>query len=128
MFHFSQEHLLINSSFNNIFDAMNEIFALWQYDDIKEINYDIHECVILEHIPHENYVYFDNILTVNEGETYELRLKMTINFLSDIKYNSQVYSRHGGGFKKWWLQEKLGKNKKLLLKLMAVSNSIKIRQ
>ena len=112
MFHFSQEYSLINSSFNDIFDGINEIIVLSQYDDINEINFDTHECVIFEHIPHENGLYFDDILILNEGETYELRLIMTINFLSDIKYNSQVYSRHGGVFKKWWLQEKIGKNKK----------------
>ena len=53
---------------------------------------------------------------------------MTINFLSDMKYNSQVYSRHGGGFKNIGYKEKLEKIKKFLLKLMAVSNAIKILQ
>ena len=89
MFHFSQEYSLINLSFNDLFYGINEIFVLSQYDDINEINYDIH-FVFCEHIPNENVLYFDDILTLNEGETNELRLIMTINFLSDIKYNSQV--------------------------------------
>ena len=100
LFHFSQEYSLINSSFHDIFDGTNGIFVLSQYDDISEINYDIHECFIFEDVPHENDLFFDDILTLIESVIYELRLIMTINFLSDIKYNSQVYSRHGVGFKK----------------------------
>ena len=78
----------MNSFFNDIFDGINEIFVLSQYDDMNEINYDIHEFVIFELISHENDLYFDDILTLNEGETYELRLIMTINFSSDTKDNS----------------------------------------
>ena len=31
---------------------------------------------------------------------------MTINPISETKYNSKIFSRHGSSFKKWWLQEK----------------------
>ena len=110
MFHFPQEYSLINSSFNDIFDGINEIFVLNQYDDMNKINYDIHKCVIFENISHENNLFFDHILTLNEGETYDLRLIMTLNFLSNTKYNSQVHNCHDGVFKKCWLQEKIGKN------------------
>ena len=49
------------------FDGIDEIFILSQYDDINAINYDIHECVIIEHISYENDLYFANILALNEG-------------------------------------------------------------
>ena len=79
MFDFSQENSLINSSFDDIFDDIDEIIVLTKHDDINKINFDIHECDIFEHIPHENDLYFDNILTVNKDEPYELRLIMTKN-------------------------------------------------
>ena len=38
---------------------------------------------------------------------------MSINHVSAIKYNSKIYSRHGGCYKKWWLQERVDNKRSL---------------
>ena len=91
-------HLLID-----VFHGIEEIFVLSQNDDISNINYNVYQCIIFEKIAHENNMFFDNILTLEEGEKYELRMIMTTLYVSGVKYDACIYSRHGGCHKKWWL-------------------------
>ena len=90
----------------DVFEDINEIIVLNEYDYIDTINYDNHQCVIFQHIPYNDTLFFDDILELDENEKYELRVIMSVNYISDIKYNSNVFSRHGGSFKHWWLQKK----------------------
>ena len=100
-----KDYSFINSSFNEVFVDINEICVLTQFNDIYDINFELHQCVIYEDIPYENGLYFDEILTINDNYNHVLHLVMTINPQSETKYNSKIHSRHGGLFKKWWLQE-----------------------
>ena len=56
-------------------------------------------------------------MELDENEKYELRVIMSVNYISDIKYNSNVFSRHGGSFKHWWLQKKVDKKQSLPIQL-----------
>ena len=58
-------------------------------------------------MPYEEGLFFDKILSINKNKQYEIRLIMSINHISTIKYNSKIYSRHGGCYKKWRLQERV---------------------
>ena len=69
-----KEYSFINSSFADVFDEINEICVLGQHDNIDEIMYNVHECIIFENLPHEEGLFFDNILSINEKEQYEIRL------------------------------------------------------
>ena len=96
----------------DVFDGIDEICVLSQDDDFFNIDFNIHQCVIFEHITYENNLRFDDILTLeNENEKYELRTIMTVSHVSDVKYNACIYSRHGGCYKRWWLEKKIGTNK-----------------
>ena len=42
-----------------------------------------------------------------------MRLIMSINHTSAIKYNSKIYSWHDGYYKKWWIQERVDNKRSL---------------
>ena len=89
----------------DVFEDINEIIVLNEHDDIDIINYDNHQCVIFQHIPYNDTLFFDDILELDKNEKDELRAMMSVNFILDIKYISNLFSRHGRSFKHWWLQK-----------------------
>ena len=94
--------MLINSSFADVFDEINEIFGLVQNDDIDKIMYDVHECIIFENIPNKEGLLFDVIVSINENEQYKIRLIMAIPLLNILRkfIVDMVAVTKNGGYKK----------------------------
>ena len=76
--------------------------------DSDDINSSTYDCIIFEHSCYQNVEEntYDNI-AVFDGMQYELRMVQCITMLSDLKYDSYIYFRHGGCHSKWWYQEKI---------------------
>lgn len=115
-----------DSSFSDVFVDFESIYVLGQDDDIHNVNYEDHECIVIENVDNsDGSVFFEEILELEEGQKYELRAVMTLLHESAVKYNSSIYSRHGGCYSEWWFQERIGKKVSLPVQVDGIPNSFK---
>ena len=70
-FYLLEQYSFTNLSFVDVLNDINEIYTLSQYDDIANIDYKIHQCVMFERIPFEDGLFYD-ILILGEKKIQAL--------------------------------------------------------